>query len=167
MPSLTATQVLDWQRDGFLAPFSLLTETELRNCLQGLQRFEDWLGGSVNGNAELKWRTMPYLLMPLRPGEFSMHHGLSPHRSGPNTSHHRRIGLGLNYIPSSVHSTGSAKPAAMLVRGTDRGGHFELLAPPAGEFVDTAIAAHEHAVAVYRANYVEQEARHAKWAATS
>ena len=104
--------------------------------------------------------------MPLRSGEFSMHHGLSPHRSEPNTSQHRRIGLGLNYIPSSVRSTGSARPAAMLVRGADHGHHFELLAPPADEFDAAAIAAHERAVAAYRANYVEQQARHAKWAAT-
>ena len=93
-----------------------------------------------------------------------MHHGLTPHRSGPNRSKHRRIGLGLNYIPTSVRSTGSAKPAAMLVRGRDHYGHFELMEPAAGELDAAAIAAHERAVSLYRANYVEQEARHAEWA---
>ena len=58
--------------------------------------------------------------MPLAAGSFSMHHGLCPHRSGPNSADHRRIGLGLNYIPTHVRPAGSVKPAAMLVRGTDR-----------------------------------------------
>ena len=29
--------------------------------------------------------------MPLQAGSFSMHHGLCPHRSGPNSADHRRI----------------------------------------------------------------------------
>jgi non-heme Fe2+,alpha-ketoglutarate-dependent halogenase len=281
MQALTADQVADWRRDGFLTPFPLLSDAERRNCLDGFNRFEGWLGEPVNGAADMKWRTMPYLLMPwaaqlardsrildrveallgpniliytstffikepesptiaawhqdstyyglspaeeitvwialtyadeaagcmdalpfdgpprqmqhrahvvensvnrasqriveslddaravpmpLKSGEFSMHHGLTPHRSGPNRSNQRRIGLGLNYIPTSVRSTGSAKPAAMLVRGSDHYGHFELLEPPVGELDAAAIAAHERAVSLYRANYVEQEARHAEWA---
>ncbi len=35
--------------------------------------------------------------MPLAAGSYSLHHGLCPHRSGPNGADHRRIGLGLNY----------------------------------------------------------------------
>ena len=281
MGPLTSDQVASWRRDGFLTPFPLLGESEVEACLDGLQRFEHWLGEAVNGAADMKWRTMPYLLMPwaarlardprildrvepllgpdiliytstffikepesptiaawhqdstyyglapadevtvwialsradeaagcmevlpfdgpprqlrhqarvvensvnrasqriieslddtravpmpLKAGEFSMHNGLTAHRSGPNRSRHRRIGLGLNYVPTSVRSTGSAKPAAMLVRGSDRHGHFELLEPPAREFDPAAIAAHEHAVSLYRASYLEQEARHAAWA---
>jgi hypothetical protein len=105
--------------------------------------------------------------MPLQPGEFSMHHGLTPHRSGPNRSNHRRIGLGLNYISTSVRPICSATLAAMLVRGNDHYGHFELQAPPAGELDAAAIAAHERAVFLYRTSYVEQEARHAAWADAS
>ena len=65
--------------------------------------------------------------MPLAAGAFSMHHGLCPHRSGPNSADHRRIGLGLNYIPTHVRPAGSIKPVAMLPRGADRFGHFELV----------------------------------------
>lgn len=279
--ALTAEQVADWRRNGFLAPFPLLSGAERQHCLDGLDRFESWLGEPVNGAAELKWRTMPYLLMPwaarlardprildrveallgpdiliytgtffikepdsptiaawhqdstyyglspadevtvwialtradeaagcmetlpfdgsprqmrhrtrivensvnrasqriveplddaravpmpLRPGEFSMHHGLTPHRSGPNRSNHRRVGLGLNYIPTSVRPIGSAQAAAMLVRGADHYGHFELQAPPIEELDAAAVAAHDRAVSLYRANYVVEEARHAKWA---
>lgn len=278
MQTLEASQVARWRREGFLTPFALLGDAERRDCLAGLARLESWLGETVNASDELKWRTMPYLLMPwaaalardarildrveallgpdiliftstffikeahsptiaawhqdstyyglspadevtvwialtradreagcmevlpfdgpprqlrhaarvvensvnrasqkiveplddaravampLEPGEFSMHHGLTPHRSGPNRSAHRRIGLGLNYIATGVRPVGSVRPAAMLVRGSDRHGHFELLDPPAGELDDHAVAAHEHAVSLYRAVYVEQEARHA------
>lgn len=284
MTGLTAEQVTQWRRNGFLSPFPLLSEAERQTCLDGLHRFEAWLGGPVNGIEEMKWRSMPYLLMPwaadlardprildkvealigpdiliytstffikepgsptiaawhqdstyyglapaeevtvwvalteanetagcmealpydgeprqmrhrarviensvnrasqmiveplddsraiampLRPGEFSMHHGLCPHRSGPNRSSHRRIGLGLNYIPTSVRSTGSARPAAMLVRGEDRYGHFDLLAPPGGELDADAVATHDRALGLYRANYLEQEARHAAWVESS
>jgi ectoine hydroxylase-related dioxygenase (phytanoyl-CoA dioxygenase family) len=104
--------------------------------------------------------------MPLKPGEFSMHHGLTPHRSGPNRSTHRRIGLGFNYIPTSVRPSGAVKTAAMLVRGRDNYGHFELMAPPVEELDATAVATHERAVSLYRDNYLEQEPQHAKWAYT-
>ncbi|MDX1435098.1 MAG: phytanoyl-CoA dioxygenase family protein, partial [Gammaproteobacteria bacterium] len=224
MPGLTADQVAQWRRDGYLTPFPLLDDAERHRCLDGLSRFEAWLGQPVNASSELKWRTMPHLLlpwvaklaadprildrvepllgpdiliftstffikeprsptvaawhqdstyygllpkdevtvwialtladeaagcmevmpfegpprqmrhharvvdnsvnrasqriieplddalavaMPLQPGQFSMHHGLTPHRSGPNRSSHRRIGLGLNFIPTSVDRTGA------------------------------------------------------------
>lgn len=278
MQALTASQVAIWRREGFLTPFPLLSDAERRDCLAGLARLEGWLGETVNATDELKWRTMPYLLMPwaaalardarildrveavlgpdiliftstffikeahsptiaawhqdstyyglspadeatvwvaltragreagcmevlpfdgpprqmrhaarvvdnsvnrasqkiverlddaravampLEPGEFSMHHGLTPHRSGPNRSAHRRIGLGLNYVATSVRPAGSVRPAAMLVRGSDRHGYFDLMNAPSGELDDDAVAAHEHAVSLYRAIYVEQEARHA------
>src|SRR5438105_5154413 len=38
--------------------------------------------------------------MSLEPGQFSMHHGLVPHRSGRNTSDHRRVGLAFHYTPT-------------------------------------------------------------------
>ena len=103
--------------------------------------------------------------MPLPAGSFSMHHGLCPHRSGPNTSGHRRIGLGLNFIPTYVRPSGSVRHAAMLVRGEDRYGHFELVGPPAAELDDEAIATHDRAMALYRDAYLEEEAKHARLSA--
>lgn len=284
MKALTEAQVAAWRQDGFLSPFPLLDEAERRSCLDGLARFERWLGAPVNEAADLKWRSMPYLVlpwaaklardprildhvedligpdiliytstffikeagsptiaawhqdstyyglapaevatvwialteasqaagcmetlpfdgqprqmqhqarvvehsvnrasqkiveplddsravaMPLKPGEFSMHHGLSPHRSGPNSAGHRRVGLGLNYIPAHVRTTGSARPAAMLVRGRVAPEAFELMAPPEAELDASALAAHDRAVGLYRDNYIEQEARHAALATVS
>jgi ectoine hydroxylase-related dioxygenase (phytanoyl-CoA dioxygenase family) len=99
--------------------------------------------------------------MPLAAGSFSMHHGLCPHRSGPNSADHRRIGLGLNYIPTHARPVGSVKPAAMLVRGADRFGHFERVEPPKAELDPEGVAVHDRATALYRDCYLEEEARHA------
>lgn len=279
MTTLTDTQVAAWRRDGYLFPFPLLNEDERRECLDGLARFERFLGERVNASKDLKWRTMPHLIlpwvtrltqdprvldiveglvgpdimvftstffikeantptvaawhqdstyyglapmdevtlwvaltdasveagcmdvlsyegkpkllphaahvvensvnragqqitvplderravaMPLKAGEFSMHHGLTPHRSGPNVTNHRRVGLGLNFIPTSAKPVGKFKTGGMLVRGVDRYGHFEPMKPPAEELSPEAIAAHELAVTRYRETYYEQEALHAR-----
>ncbi len=100
--------------------------------------------------------------MPLAAGSFSMHHGLCPHRSGPNTANHRRVGLGLNFIPTSVRPAGSIKTAAMLVRGVDRYQHFEPVSPPRSELDAESVAAHARATTLYRDCYLEEEQRHAR-----
>jgi len=97
---------------------------------------------------------------PLRPGEFSLHHTLCLHRSAPNDGSERRIGLGVSYVPTRVRHIGSKRMPAMLVRGDDRYGHFDLEPAPAGDFDDAAQAAHAHAYARYRENYNEQLAWH-------
>lgn len=279
MGALPADKVAQWRHDGFLSPFPLLDAAELEACRQGLARYEAWLGSPVNAHPEMKWRTMPYLLMPwaanlardprildkvedllgpdiliftgtffikephsptiaawhqdstyygiepreevtvwialteaseaagcmdalsfkgaprqmshvsrvvknsvnragqviteplderapvampLRPGWFSMHHGLCPHRSGPNTASHRRIGLGLNYIPAHAHPSGTVRQAALLVRGTDRFGNFEPACWPTEELGDNEVREHERVVGLYRDGYLEEEARHAQ-----
>jgi non-heme Fe2+,alpha-ketoglutarate-dependent halogenase len=279
MKVLTEDQIAMWKRDGFLSPFPLLDQKELRACNEGMARFETWLGGPINGDAAYKWRSMPYLIlpwaaelaqdprildyvedligpdiliftstffikephsptvaawhqdstyyglepkeevcvwialtdatqaagcmdalsfdgqprqlhhasrvvpnsvnrasqvivedfdqddpvpMPLAAGSFSIHHGLCPHRSGPNTLSHRRIGLGLNFIPTSVRPSGTVRHAAMLVRGVDRYGHFEMVGPPVAELDAQAVGTHDRAMALYRDAYLEEEAKHAK-----
>jgi hypothetical protein len=276
---LSAENVAQWSYDGFLSPFPLLDEEELQICGQGVERYEAWLGSRINAHADMKWRSMAYLLlpwaaklardprilekvesllgpdiliftstffikeprsptiaawhqdstyygltpkeevtvwialteaseaagcmealsfrgkprqlshvshvvkdsvnragqvitepldasapvaMPLNAGWFSMHHGLCPHRSGPNTSNHRRIGLGLNYIPTRVKPSGSIRHAALLVRGADRYGHFEAAEWPKDELGEKEVATHERAMSLYRDAYLEEEARHAK-----
>lgn len=98
--------------------------------------------------------------MALEAGSFSLHNTYCVHRSAPNHASHRRVGLGLNYIPAYARATGSVRTAAMLVRGTDRWGHFDLLEPPAGELDPAGLAAHGHAVSLYQQNYAEQQTRH-------
>ena len=98
--------------------------------------------------------------MALRAGEFSLHHELAVHRSAPNNAAHRRVGIGLNYIPPHVRVNGPVRLKAMLVRGEDRYGHFDLIDPPAAERDAAALAVHQEVSDRYRENYRVQVQRH-------
>jgi len=94
--------------------------------------------------------------MPVRAGQFSLHHTHLVHNSRPNRSHDRRIGLGISYIPTSAHCTSSARVTAMLVRGEDRYGHFDDERRPIEEAGPEERAFHAEAVARFRSmNAVE------------
>jgi non-heme Fe2+,alpha-ketoglutarate-dependent halogenase len=100
--------------------------------------------------------------MALAAGSFSLHHELAVHRSAPNRAAHRRVGIGLNYIPTHVRVDGPVRVKAMLVRGEDKYGHFDLIDPPTGERDAAALALHQSVSDSYRANYKEQVERHAR-----
>jgi len=100
--------------------------------------------------------------MALPAGSFSMHHELAVHRSAPNRAAHRRVGIGLDYIPTHVRVNSSVRLKAMLVRGVDAYGHFELIDSPSGERNTTSLAVHQAVSDRYRANYNEQVQRHAE-----
>ena len=98
--------------------------------------------------------------MALPAGSFSLHHELAIHRSAPNRATHRRIGIGLNYMAPHTRIDGSVRCKAMLVRGEDRFGHFDLFDPPAAERDTAALAMHQEVSDKYRENYREQVVRH-------
>src|SRR5438093_6516355 len=101
----------------------------------------------------------PAVLAPLRAGEFSLHHTLCLHRSQPNRSPGRRIGLAISYIPTHVQHLGAKhKTPAMLVRGVDTFGHFELEPAPTADLDEAARAAYARSYDGYRAAYAEQVA---------
>ena len=100
--------------------------------------------------------------MALPAGSFSLHHELAVHRSAPNRAAHRRVGIGLNYIPTHVRVNGPIRLKAMLVRGEDTYGHFDLIDPPTAERDAAALAVHQEVSDRYRANYNEQVKRHAQ-----
>jgi non-haem Fe2+, alpha-ketoglutarate-dependent halogenase len=94
--------------------------------------------------------------MPVRAGQFSLHHTHLVHNSGPNRSHDRRIGLGISYIPTWARCTSSTRVTAMLVRGEDRYRHFDDERRPTAEAGPAERAFHAEAVARFRAmNAVE------------
>jgi len=94
---------------------------------------------------------------PLRAGEFSLHHTLTLHRSQPNRSCDRRIGIGISYIPTHVrHVSDTVKAPAMLVRGVDTFHHFDLEPAPRADLDDAARAAFQRSYEGYRAAYAEQ-----------
>jgi non-haem Fe2+, alpha-ketoglutarate-dependent halogenase len=100
--------------------------------------------------------------MALPAGSFSLHHELAVHRSAPNRAAHRRVGIGLNYLPPHVRVNSPVRLKAMLVRGEDRYGHFDLIDPPAAERDAAALAVHQEVSDRYRANYNVQVKRHAE-----
>ncbi len=83
----------------------------------------------------------------LRPGEISLHHVMLVHGSEPNRSRHRRIGLAIRYIPTSIRQTVGDHDSATLVRGSDRYGHFRHEPVPAADFDPQALAYHAAACA--------------------
>lgn len=88
--------------------------------------------------------------MPVRAGQFSLHHTHLVHNSGPNRSPDRRIGLGISYIPTHASCTARRRITAMLVRGTDSYGHFDDERRPIAEAGPAERAFHAEAVARFR-----------------
>jgi len=83
--------------------------------------------------------------MPLEPGEMSLHHIRLVHGSAPNLSRDRRIGLAIRYMPTHVRQT-KMRDSAMLVRGVDEFGHFDLEPRPQRDLGEAELRAHAQAV---------------------
>ena len=88
--------------------------------------------------------------MPLAAGEMSLHHTALVHCSPGNDNDDRRMGLGISFIPAHVKPLGPVKPSALLVRGTDRYGHFVPEARLGTPMSPEAQAAHAEAVRLFR-----------------
>lgn len=86
------------------------------------------------------------VMTPLSAGEMSLHHVRTIHRSGPNRSSDRRIGMVLRYCATHVRQT-KGPDTATLVAGEDRIGHFELMQRPDVDFGERETAIHAEAVA--------------------
>ncbi len=93
----------------------------------------------------------------LRPGEMSLHHLATVHGSGPNGADYTRIGYAVRYIAPRVGPRGR-RETAMLARGEDRYGHYELEPRPKADLDADAVAAFERAVAIRKSNFYDTEA---------
>lgn len=72
-------------------------------------------------------------VMPLRAGEFSIHHGLAVHGSGANRTGKPRIGIAFVYAPAHARQSSAPDRHVMLVRGEARNdGFFPVDPPPEG-----------------------------------
>jgi non-heme Fe2+,alpha-ketoglutarate-dependent halogenase len=121
------------------------------------------LANSINGAGQAivePFEQNSTAMMELPAGTFSLHHTLCRHRSAPNRADHRRVGLGISYVPAYSQLSGSVRMCARLVRGEDAGGHFDLIPAPEGELYPAALERHELVYARYRDNYAEQVAEH-------
>ena len=65
-------------------------------------------------------------LCSLLPGEASFHHGWTLHRSKPNRSSDRRIGLNFQYLATHVKQTKHNNDSAICVRGFDKYNNFKI-----------------------------------------
>lgn len=90
------------------------------------------------------------VFMPLAAGEMSLHDTHVVHRSGPNRTGDRRIGLGLSFVPTSVRQTGAGGLTALLVRGEDRHGHFVPERRLDRQGSPASVAAHAAAVEAFK-----------------
>lgn len=79
----------------------------------------------------------------LQPGEMSLHHVLIVHGSEPNRAGWPRIGFAIRYIPTHLRQTGGERDSALLVRGTDRYGHFDHETAPEEDLHPHALARHK------------------------
>lgn len=79
------------------------------------------------------------VLSPLKAGEMSLHHVRLIHGSTPNETDDRRIGMVLRYCATHVTQT-KLRDTAVLVRGEDYYGNFDLLPRPEKEFGETELA---------------------------
>ncbi|MGE0153535.1 MAG: phytanoyl-CoA dioxygenase family protein [Reyranellaceae bacterium] len=87
----------------------------------------------------------------LKAGEASFHHTRTLHASRPNTSSFARIGVAARFIPTHVRQL-NARESAMLMRGTDQYGYFDLEPRPAADMDAAAVEAHRDAVARHMGN---------------
>jgi ectoine hydroxylase-related dioxygenase (phytanoyl-CoA dioxygenase family) len=87
----------------------------------------------------------------LQAGEASFHHERTAHGSQGNGSDRRRLGIQVNYIPAHVRST-IGRRSALLVRGEDRYGHWDVDPIPAFDLDPAGVEANERQTAVYYAN---------------
>jgi hypothetical protein len=72
------------------------------------------------------------------------------HNSRPNRSAHRRVGLGISYIPTHARCTARTRVTAMLVRGRDAYNNFDDERRPRVEAGPEERAFHADAVAAFR-----------------
>jgi len=94
----------------------------------------------------------------LRPGQMSLHHIGIIHGSGPNVSSRARIGLAVRYIAPEVVQDGSARDIALLVRGKDEYGHFDIAEPPARDFRPGEESVHAEAMRRKAVNILPKDA---------
>jgi len=79
----------------------------------------------------------------IHPGQMSLHHGLTIHGSGPNTSADRRIALVVRYCTPDVAQEVGDKDYAMLARGTDIKGNFIHVPKPSENFSAASLELYE------------------------
>ena len=72
------------------------------------------------------------VVVELKPGQFSMHHGHLFHASGPNTTVDRRIGVAIRFMAASMKQCNGHRPLVAHVAGQGQWDHLQIAPSPAG-----------------------------------
>ena len=79
----------------------------------------------------------------LAPGQMSLHHGMTIHGSGPNSSNDRRIGVVIRYMSTDVKPQNEAPDYAVLARGEYAFDAFHPIPRPKALFDADALRAYD------------------------
>lgn len=107
-----------------------------------------WRGQTATGDIDLS-TAVDFVL---EPGQFSIHHSRIVHGSHANHSDRRRIGYSIRYLPTHVRRLGP-RDSAMLVRGVDEYGHFDLEPEPKADYDPAALEVHADVTRKFMENY--------------
>ena len=80
----------------------------------------------------------------LRAGQAVFHHESVVHGSGPNNANHARVGFVIHYNAPHVRETGFEGASAMLCRGKDTHGYWEIEPKPSRDLDPDCIRAMDH-----------------------
>lgn len=96
----------------------------------------------------------------LQPGQMSLHHIWLVHGSSHNTSPDTpRIGIAIRYTIPQVKQDSPTKPVAMLVRGRDDYGHFDVLPAPQAGSAEEQTRRHSEIVDRIRSGIMKEAAK--------
>ena len=98
--------------------------------------------------------------MPLKAGQFSMHHERLVHGSAPNTTDDRRLGMSFTYLPTRVRCVLEGR-TAVLVRGVDEEKHWAYDPEPRFDLDPVCMKVIEYWIKGYADPNVAQEAKRA------
>lgn len=107
--------------------------------LQHRDTFEERNALTRGQEIEMEVEEDDAVCLELEPGQFSLHHIGVVHGSGPNRSRNPRIGFAVRYATPEVRQD-VEHSFAILVRGEDRYGHFDLLEPPRDGALEECVA---------------------------
>ena len=93
----------------------------------------------------------------LQPGQASIHHTLTLHRSGPNRSHDWRLGVGLNFASAQVAPLSGYEDSAMPLRGNVEQSRFVFTQPPAADLDSAALESFAAALKLQSRRYTDVE----------
>ncbi len=87
--------------------------------------------------------------MPLRAGQFSLHHEMVVHGSGPNDSDRRRLGISFACVPAEAKPL-SGPNTGVLIAGENKPGHWVLNREPAFDLDPVGLAELDAVQRAYR-----------------